>query len=129
VTTPTTYTDLCAQGEAAMEGTTEAKRAKVEAELDLMKTAGIIEVAVRNPSVADYMQHWEARAEAAEATVATLTAQVEAMRPLVAQLAAMPIGPATADDVPLYGLDCVYITHGHVRAARAALTTENQTNG
>lgn len=33
----------------------------------LMKTAGIDEVAVRNPSVMDYMEQWEGRAEKAEA--------------------------------------------------------------
>ena len=36
-------------------------------ELHLMKTAGIIEVAVRNPSVSEYMGHWEGRADKAEA--------------------------------------------------------------
>ena len=36
-------------------------------ELHLMKTAGIIEVAVRNPNVMEYVRHWEGRAEAAEA--------------------------------------------------------------
>jgi len=45
----------------------QKKLVEVEAELDLMKTAGIIEVAIRNPSVSEYMQHWERRAEAAEA--------------------------------------------------------------
>jgi len=39
-------------------------------ELHLMKTAGIVEVAVRNPSVAEYMRHWEGRAEAAERKLA-----------------------------------------------------------
>lgn len=45
----------------------EQEAAELRAELHLMKTAGIIEVAVRNPSVADYMAHWEGRALAAEA--------------------------------------------------------------
>ena len=40
---------------------------ELEAELHLMKTSGIVEVAVRNPSVMEYMKHWEGRAEAAEA--------------------------------------------------------------
>jgi len=39
---------------------------KLEAELHLMKTSGIAEVAARNPSVMEYMRHWEGRAEAAE---------------------------------------------------------------
>ena len=42
-------------------------------ELDLMKTAGIIELAIRNPSVSEYMHHWERRAEAAEARIDELT--------------------------------------------------------
>jgi hypothetical protein len=41
-------------------------------ELHLMKTAGIIEVAVRNPNVMEYMRHWEDRAEKAEAEVIAL---------------------------------------------------------
>lgn len=46
---------------------------KLETELDAAKAElkqwaqwGIIEVAIRNPSVADYMKHWEGRAEKAE---------------------------------------------------------------
>ena len=46
--------------------------APLQAELDLLKTCGIVEIAVRNPNVADYMRHWEARAEAAEAKLAAL---------------------------------------------------------
>lgn len=45
-----------------------AERAwRAEAELEIFRTSGIIEVAVRNPSVMDYMKHWEGRAEKAEA--------------------------------------------------------------
>ena len=51
----------------------QKKLAEVEAELDLMKTAGIIELAIRNPSVSEYMHHWERRAEAAEARIDELT--------------------------------------------------------
>lgn len=39
---------------------------------DMLTRGGIIEVAVRNPSVADYMTHWEGRAETAEAALAEL---------------------------------------------------------
>lgn len=55
--------------------TLTAKLAEVTAELHMMKTAGVIEVAVRNPSVYEYMTHWEARAEAAEAKLAEVTAE------------------------------------------------------
>lgn len=41
---------------------------KLQDEIYLLKTAGIIEIAVRNPSVMEYMKHWEERAEKAEAT-------------------------------------------------------------
>lgn len=43
---------------------------ELKAENHLLKTAGVIEVAVRNPNVAEYIRHWEARAEAAEAKLA-----------------------------------------------------------
>lgn len=56
-----------------LRGTAEAPprdaTAELRAELKLMQTAGIIEVAVRNPSVAEYMRHWEGRAEKAEAAL------------------------------------------------------------
>jgi hypothetical protein len=39
-------------------------------ELDQWKTWGIIEIAVRNPNVASYMEHWEGRATKAEESLA-----------------------------------------------------------
>lgn len=42
---------------------------KAESEVYYLTRAGIIEFAIRNPSVASYMEHWEKRAEAAEALV------------------------------------------------------------
>lgn len=48
-----------------ISGTPEYLR-KVESELELMKTACIVEVAVRNPQIADYISHWEGRATEAE---------------------------------------------------------------
>jgi len=45
---------------------------KLEADLHLMETSGIVEVSVRNPSVMEYMKHWETRAETAEAKLAEL---------------------------------------------------------
>lgn len=44
--------------------------AEVERENAQWRTWGIVEVAIRNPSVADYMNHWEARAEKAETALA-----------------------------------------------------------
>jgi hypothetical protein len=43
------------------------------------RTWGIIEVAVRNPNVAEYMQHWEGRALRAEAALSDRAAQAERM--------------------------------------------------
>lgn len=40
---------------------------RLKAEIDMLTRGGVIEVAVRNPSVAEYMAHWEGRAEKAEA--------------------------------------------------------------
>ena len=49
-------------------------------EVDMLTKAGIIEVAVRNPSVAEYMAHWEGRALQAEAEISSLRAKLaEAM--------------------------------------------------
>lgn len=42
----------------------------LDAELDLMKTAGVIEIASRNNRVTEYMFHWEGRALDAEAKLA-----------------------------------------------------------
>jgi hypothetical protein len=50
-------------------------------ELEMLTTAGIIEVAIRNPSVMEYMRHWEGRAEKAEAN---LSLAVEALERIAA---------------------------------------------
>lgn len=47
----------------------------LRAERDFLLTCGVIELAVRNPDVMEYVKHWEARAEAAEAEAARLTAE------------------------------------------------------
>jgi len=64
--------------EAAAAWNTRADRIeKLEAELHLMKTAGIVEVSVRNTRVMEYMTHWEGRAETAEAKLAKAVELVE----------------------------------------------------
>lgn len=45
---------------------------ELEAELHTMKTAGVIEVAIRNPNVSEYITHWERRAEGAETKLAKI---------------------------------------------------------
>ena len=50
---------------------TAAERIKeLEAQLKEWETWGVIEIAVRNPNVASYMNHWEGRATQAEAQLA-----------------------------------------------------------
>jgi len=64
----------------------------LEAELRLLTTAGIVEVAVRNPNVSSYMDHWEGRALKAEAALAASPAPLtrEKLRELLgAQEAAL----------------------------------------
>jgi len=50
----------------------------LEAENEQWRSWGVIEIAVRNPNVASYMDHWEKRAEAAEAKLAALERDISA---------------------------------------------------
>ena len=52
-----------------------------------LKNWGTIEIAIRNPAVAESMRHWECRAEKAEAALKALTEQ-EADEPTKEMLAA-----------------------------------------
>jgi hypothetical protein len=63
---------------------------------------------------------WRTECETREANARLIAAAPE-MLPIVAALAALPIGNNARDDVPVYGLNGVYITHGDVRKARAAI--------
>jgi hypothetical protein len=58
------------------------------------------------------------RREAADA-LTQAEAEIERLRAALRPLAALPIGDATPDVVPLYGLDGFYITHGDIRRAKA----------
>lgn len=49
---------------------------QLEQELEQWKNWGIIEIAVRNPDVLEYMEHWEGRAIKAEQTLARVAAEV-----------------------------------------------------
>jgi hypothetical protein len=44
----------------------EERIKELEAEIEQWKTWGIVEIAVRNPSVSEYMSHWEGRATKTE---------------------------------------------------------------
>ena len=61
--------DFNAQGEAIE---------RLTRELDHFKNSGIIEVAIRNPNVSSYMDHWEGRATKAEAGVDRLRGELKA---------------------------------------------------
>ncbi len=53
---------------------------RLQEELEQWRTWGIIEIAVRNPNVASYMDHWEGRATTAEQRLSTLSASLTALR-------------------------------------------------
>ena len=75
----------------ALSAALEAERAKtadgsfyqekdidaLQADREILHKAGIVEIAARNPNVMEYIKHWEARAEAAEAQLTVLKAELE----------------------------------------------------
>jgi hypothetical protein len=73
-------TSSAARGAACLAGAVALDEvATLRAELELFRTAGIIEVAVRNPNVSSYMDHWEGRTLKAESELATLRARLTQM--------------------------------------------------
>lgn len=81
----------------------DARVAELEAEVERLRqeitdliNLGIVEVAVRNPNVLEYMRHWEGRAEKAEAEVERLKAQLQQSCPQ----------PADDGWIPWEGGDC-----------------------
>jgi hypothetical protein len=55
------------EAEAEILSETEREIQRLRWENDMLTKGGIIEVAIRNRSVAEYMEHWESRALKAEA--------------------------------------------------------------
>jgi len=55
-----------------VNGHTYVPKARVKELEDILFRSGIVEISVRNPSVLDYMRHWEGRAEKAEAELAAM---------------------------------------------------------
>ena len=53
------------------------ERDQLRAEVERLKTGGIVELAAINSSVLEYCKHWEARAERAEADLATERARLD----------------------------------------------------
>ena len=68
-----------ANGYACLEQEAADRITELEAEIHNWKTWGIIEVAIRNPSVSEYMNHWEGRCLKAEAANAKMKACLEAI--------------------------------------------------
>lgn len=57
------------------------KRKAFEAEADdYIKSLGVIELAIRNRSLSEYMEHWESRATKAEREIAALKSEMHALR-------------------------------------------------
>lgn len=59
---------------------------QLEREVADFRSWGIIEVAIRNPNVAEYMEHWEGRTLKAEAEIARLSSELSACREQVESL-------------------------------------------
>lgn len=56
--------------------TARAEIGRLRHDNEMLTTGGIAEVAVRNPSVMDYMRHWEGRAETAESALTAAQARI-----------------------------------------------------
>jgi hypothetical protein len=73
----------------------------------LLTMAGIIEIAVRNPNVKDYMDHWEGRAATAETRCAALEADLAAHKSALRGLIPLAenysdlLGPPTPEGLDL----------------------------
>ncbi len=59
--------------------TARAEIERLRHDNEMLTTGGIIEVAVRNPSVADYMNHWEGRVEVAESILTAAQERIAEM--------------------------------------------------
>jgi len=86
--TPTPRTDRLAELDITTDGTwiahaqqlereLTAKCDQLRAEVEWLKTFGIVEIAASNSSVLDYYKHWEDRAVRAEAELATERARLD----------------------------------------------------
>jgi chromosome segregation ATPase len=68
-------------------------------EIEVLYRRGIVEVAARNPSVMEYMQHWEARAMKSEAEVEALKADNDRLREALRSISTAKLEPGTWRDV------------------------------
>jgi hypothetical protein len=88
-------------------------KARIEAlqgENEQWKTWGIIEIAVRNQSVSEYMQHWEERATKAEAKLSQIEAdhaeQIKALTALHERIVSRMTQPVTDEELLLAFSEC-----------------------
>jgi hypothetical protein len=127
-----------AQAEVLTETEREMKR--LRSENDMLTKAGIIEVAVRNPSVSEYMEHWEARALKAEDRAAGLesrhqqltlalavsTVEMDVLRTLVRRLRSLfTMGIAPRLDEVLAEMDTVLVPCPHPLDRRREDTSDS----
>lgn len=85
---------------------------EARAELARWATWGTIEVAIRNPNVASYIEHWEKRALSAEAERDALRAAVEKCNGELGCKAYALLAPAAAAPLPGCGFANVPLSHG-----------------
>jgi hypothetical protein len=71
--------EACVTELLGLSGDDKKRIAELEAEIHNWKTWGVIEVAIRNPSVSEWMKHWEGRCLKAEQEVARLSAHIQAI--------------------------------------------------
>ena len=71
-TTPRTCGELSCEECNARTAALMAERDQLRAEVERLKTGGIVELAAVNLSVLEYCTHWESRAERAEAEIIRL---------------------------------------------------------
>ena len=120
------------------DATLTALREEVERltrEVEHYNKNGIVEISVRNVSVADYMAHWEGRTERAEAELIALRQRVKEVLEPFAKYETPEAGNGLFQlpdecDVLFNGTgeDCAaVITLGHFRAARALINEIKET--
>jgi hypothetical protein len=73
----------CRDKAQAARSSDRERIAELEHELDNWRTWGVVEVAVRNPQVAEYCEHWEGRVESAESHAVELQRESELARVVI----------------------------------------------
>jgi hypothetical protein len=92
---------------------------RLQGEVDYLTNAGVIECAIRNKSVSDYMDHWEGRTLKAEAALATAEAERDTLREQMAEReeAAFMAGWIEGNSEVVHGLTWTYSQESQQRDA------------